>query len=111
MTIKELCKKYGVSSGKWIVEDVECKGDLGIRRMIVFGNDECVDIGGFYQYGVLVDENGNPLYDKLYHCYYSIEGNEEDWGNIDYSSPCYVEEVTCWYDEWADYSEPMTEEE
>ncbi len=50
---------------------------------IMFGNDECFDLSGFYQY--LITEYG------FYKCYYDIPDDIQDLGHIDYRYPCIIE--------------------
>ena len=59
---------------------------------LMYGNDECFDLDGFYQYVVTPD-------DKVYACYYDAEGFD-DLGDIDYEHAECICDVTGEVEDW-----------
>lgn len=51
----------------------------------MYGNDECFDGEGFYQYLLTADA-------KLYKAYYDIPDDESELDSLDYDHPCDVVE-------------------
>lgn len=53
---------------------------------LMYGNDECFNLSGFYQFFV---SDG-----KIYECYYHVSNDDDDLGNIDYKHPYKVVDST-----------------
>lgn len=79
---------YGGSSAE---ATVTCKGKTYTGHM--YGNDECFDTNGFYQYFLTAEE--------LLKMYYDIPEEYNDFGAIDYSAPYDVRVDDAQY--WVDY--------
>lgn len=85
MTNMELAKKVANTCGISTYDKVECLGRT-FENVIMFGDNECFDNNGFYQYGVCGDN-------EIYKFYYDSASEVEYLDMIDYYEPDDFEEV------------------